>query len=159
MNNFYGKDLLCPFLTEKNLRVMKLVTVMLTIVLLKVSAAETHAQRTTVNLNITNSSIKEVLKEIEKQSEYTFFYNDLSIDMNRKVDVNANEKRIDEILSVILPNCTFKVENKRIIVIPTEQASAAQNEKRISGTIVDATGEPIIGANVAQKGTTNGTIT
>lgn len=160
MNYFYGKGILCLFLTEKKLRVMKLITVMLTIVLFKVSAVETHAQSTKINLSVNDISIKDVLREIENQSEYTFFYNDLSVDMNRKVNVNAKGKQIDEILSTLLPNCTFKVENKRIIVIPTESTSSvAQNEKKISGTILDTNGEPIIGANVTQKGTTNGTIT
>ena len=35
----------------------------------------------------------------------------------------------------------------------------AQQTKRITGTVVDATGEPVIGATVMQKGTSNGTIT
>lgn len=159
MNYFYGKGIVYPFLTEKNLRVMKLVTIMLTIVLLKVSAIETQAQSTKIDLNINNFSIKEVLKEIEKQTEYTFFYNDLSVDMNRKVNMKAKDKRVDEVLSILLPNCVFKVENKRIIVIPAEVPETAQNEKKVSGTILDPNGDPIIGANVAQKGTTNGTIT
>ena len=31
--------------------------------------------------------------------------------------------------------------------------------KKVTGTIIDETGEPVIGANVVQKGTTNGSIT
>jgi TonB-linked SusC/RagA family outer membrane protein len=34
-----------------------------------------------------------------------------------------------------------------------------QNKKKVTGTIVDQTGEPVIGANVVEVGTTNGTIT
>ena len=34
-----------------------------------------------------------------------------------------------------------------------------QLKKQITGTIVDGKGEPIIGANIIEEGTTNGTIT
>lgn len=38
-------------------------------------------------------------------------------------------------------------------------SAVAQQTKKITGVITDATGEPVIGANVVEKGTTNGTIT
>ena len=40
-----------------------------------------------------------------------------------------------------------------------EKASVNQQKKLVEGTVTDASGEPIIGANVVEKGTTNGTIT
>ena len=57
--------------------------------------------------------LKQVLKSIESKSEYTFFYNDAEIDMNRKVTVQANNERIDVILSKILPDCKCVVENSK----------------------------------------------
>ena len=55
---------------------MKLILVLLTVALFKISAVETHAQNARINLNMTNSTVKEVLKGIENKSEFTFFYND-----------------------------------------------------------------------------------
>lgn len=40
-----------------------------------------------------------------------------------------------------------------------DYATVKQQEKTVVGTIVDVSGEPIIGANIIQDGTTNGTIT
>jgi TonB-linked SusC/RagA family outer membrane protein len=41
----------------------------------------------------------------------------------------------------------------------SDSPEPAQNRARITGTVVDQTGEPVIGANVVEKGTTNGTVT
>ena len=97
---------------------MKIVLILLTVVLFKVSAVETYAQSTRIDLNMKNSTVKDVLKDIESKSEFTFFYNDKAIDTNRRVSIHVAKKRIDEILTVILPECSYKVENKKIIIVP-----------------------------------------
>lgn len=158
MNNFSGDGKRYHFLTKKPYRIMRITILLLTVILYKVSAVETHAQSTKVTLNANNSSIKEVLKEIEKQSDYTFFYNDLAIDMERRIQVNVRNKEIKDILTNILPNCALEVEGKRIILIPRSQ-SVMQDNRVISGIVTDERGEPVIGANVVEKGTTNGIIT
>ncbi|MDR1098417.1 MAG: TonB-dependent receptor [Tannerella sp.] len=105
-----------------------------------------------------DASVKEVLREIEKQSDFTFFYNDLAFDMNRKVKVNASGTKIEHVLKTILPDCTFEIDGKRIILIPEIQ-SPTQDKRKITGAVVDETGEPVTGANVVEKGTANGVIT
>lgn len=159
MNNFNGDGMRCHFLTKKSCRIMRITLFLLTVILIKVSAVETHAQNTKVTLSANNSSIKEVLKEIEKQSDYTFFYNDLTIDMERRVKINVKNKEIKEVLTNILPNCVLEVDGKRIILIPRPQTVLQNNKKTITGMVVDDKGEPIIGANIVEKGTTNGTTT
>ncbi len=42
---------------------------------------------------------------------------------------------------------------------PTVFGQEVQQSKKITGTVLDATGMPVIGANIMVKGTTNGTIT
>lgn len=140
---------------------MKLVLMLLTIMLFRVSASESHAQSARINLNMSNSTVKEVLKGIESKSEFTFFYNDKVIDTSRKVSLNAENKSISDILAIILPDCNFRAENKNILITPKEAGIPAvtQQAKVISGVVSDASGEPVIGANVSVKGTTTGTIT
>ena len=82
MNKNWRKGLLCPFLTQKNFRVMKLTLALLTVVLLEVSAVESNAQTAKISLKVENVTVKEALKHIEKKSEYTFFYNDKTINVN-----------------------------------------------------------------------------
>ena len=95
MNNFNGKDVLYPFLTQKNVRIMKLVLIMLTVMLFRVSATESYAQSTRINLSMENSTVKDVLKGIESRSEFTFYYNDKVINTNKRVTVNAEDIGID----------------------------------------------------------------
>lgn len=161
MNNFYGKARLCLFLTQLNFRVMKIVLMLLTVMLFRLSATESYAQEVRINLDMANSAVKEVLKGIEDRSEFTFFYNDQVVNVNSKVSLHAENQSISDILATILPNCSFRVHNKHIIITPKEQAAPAvtQQAKKVSGVVVDTNGEPVIGANVSEKGTTNGTIT
>ena len=158
MNNFYGNGIRYHFLTKKSNRIMRITFLLLTVIFLKVSAVESHAQNARITLNASNSSVKDVLKEIEKQCDYTFFYNDQSIDMERRVHLNVKNREIKEVLTNILPNCALVVEGKRIILIPQPQ-KVHQNKKTITGTIVDDRGDPIIGANIIERGTTNGVVT
>ena len=159
MSNYYGKDALSPFLTHKNVRIMKLVLILLTVMLLKVSATESYAQNKRINLNMANSTVKEVLKGIESRSEFTFYYNDKVINANKRVTVNAEDKNISEILALILPECDFRIYNKNIIITEkkTEETNVAQQGKQITGVVMDAFG-PVIGANIVEKGTMNGVI-
>lgn len=138
---------------------MKLILVMLTIMLFRVSATESYAQSTRINLNISNSTVKEVLKNIESKSEFTFYYNDDAVNTNRRITLNANNKSISEILATVLPDCDFKIYNKNIIITKktTEQAATSQQGKKVKGVVLDSFG-PIVGANIIEKGTTNGVI-
>lgn len=160
MNNFYEKGFLRLLLIEKKYRTMKITIVMLVLAMFHAVATESNAQSAKVNLHVTDLSIKEVLREIENISEYTFFYNDHTLDLGKKVSVNVRNKDITDILAGILPNCTYRVENKSIILIPaSKQSSGSQQEKLITGTITDASGEPLIGASIQVKGKSVGTIT
>lgn len=141
---------------------MKLILIMLTVVLFNVSAVETYAQSTRIDLNMSNSTVKDVLKGIEDKSEFTFFYNDKAVDTNRIVSVNVANKQIEDILALILPDCSYKVDNKKIILVPRELTDASakqQKEKKLTGKVLDNMNEPIIGAAVAVPGTTIGTVT
>jgi TonB-linked SusC/RagA family outer membrane protein len=162
MNKSFGKAILCLFLTEKNIRVMKLLCFMLFVFVFQ-SIASSYAQSTRIDLNIKQSTLKQVFKEIESKTEYTFFYNDEVIDLDRIVNVQANKETIESILNKVLINCTFKIENRNILLIPKRTNSAnliaQQTKRRITGVVTDEKGEPIIGANVIEKDTVNGTMT
>lgn len=145
MNNFYEKGLFAPILNKKKYRVMKITVAILTFALFHVAAIASYAQSAKVNLNVTNISVKEVLQKIEKISEYTFFYNDQTMDLGRKVSINARNKDITDIIFEILPNFTYRIENKKIILIPrSNHPDQPKQRKTISGVITDETGEPLI---------------
>ena len=125
-------------------------------------ASNSYAQTTMVSINVENQTVKEVLDEIENTTEYSFFYNTRHVDLDRKVSVNINNADIFEVLDDVFSgtNVVYSVKD-RSIVLSVKDASPviAQNDNKITGTIVDASGIPVIGANVMVKGTSTGTIT
>lgn len=163
MNKSNGKSVLCLFLTEKNIRIMKHTCFMLILFVFQ-SAATTYAQHTRISLDLKQSSLKEVFKEIESKTEFTFFYNDEIINLERIIDVQVKNETIESLLNRILTNSTFVIENKNILLIPKESKEPShpgiqQTKREIIGKVTDERGEPILGVNVLEKGTTNGVIT
>ena len=154
---FNRKGLLYSFI-QKETRVMNLALFMLTFMLSGLYATESYSQTVRISLNMKNSTVKEVLKKIENCSEFTFFYNDEIIDVDKRVTLNAEDLSISDILTTILPNCSYTISNKNII-ITVKEAGVHQQGKIVTGVVRDVNGEPVVGANVSVKGTTNGTIT
>lgn len=130
-------------------------------------AANSYGQSARVTLNIKNSSLQKVLDEIEKQSDYHFFYNNKQVDISRNVSIKSNQKELKQVLSQLFAgtNIGYKVLENSIILSPkeileTDEVAQQQKVKRIKGTVRDKNGEPIIGANIKEKGIAgNGTIT
>lgn len=123
-----------------------------------------NSQDVKVNVNINNQTIKELLSEIEKQTDYLFVYDTNEINVNERVTVNVKNKSLEEVLQSLYSQTNIKsaIEGKNIVLMKTEKALNVQQQtgKTIKGTIVDAQNEPIIGANIREVGNTgNGTIT
>ncbi len=137
-----------------------------------VQAAEVKADSGLLfNLDMQNSTVRQVLSAIEKQSDYTFFYYDNAVDVNRRVTVKATDLSIEQLLDelfegtnsqyTIKENQVYikRVETPKENVAPQATQQQKQQERRITGVVVDQEGETVIGANVVEKGTTNGTVT
>jgi TonB-linked SusC/RagA family outer membrane protein len=111
-------------------------------------------------LSLTNVSIKDVLREIESQSEITFLYNNSDLDVSKIVSINGLDLEITEILNKIFKdtNIGYIIKDKQIILINKE--SAQQDTLiTISGKVIDAeTSGGLPGVTIVQKGTTKGTI-
>lgn len=159
MNKLNNERIINLLLPDKKFRVMGLIILLTTITFFDVSALESYAISTRINLKLQNSTLKQALKEIENKTEFTFFYNDDAIDINRKITLNVKDKRIDEILSDILVNCSYTVENKKIILVPVASKQQIQQKGKVTGIVTDEKGEPVIGANIKIKGVSIGTIT
>lgn len=123
--------------------------------------AVSYSQTAKLNLELTNGTILDVIKTIERQSEFTFVYNVNEIETNEKVTIHVKDKSIDEILKQVFNtnSLRYKITDRHIVLYHSNDTQQQQQKKQITGTIVDANGEPIIGANIVEKGTSNGTIT
>ena len=98
---------------------------------------------------------------LKKQSGYSFVFSSEDVDTKKKVSVDADDQKVEEVVRQILDgqSVTYEIKGKNIVVRSIAQTSSSQQKKTITGTIVDPSGMPVIGANVMVKGTTNGTIT
>ena len=120
--------------------------------------SDLYAQNVTVTLSMRNATVEQVLDQIEKETNYTFISSDRSVDLNRKVSLDVQALSLEETLKKLFAgtNVNYRIVNNQIIL---SKAQATQQSKLVKGKVVDKNGEPIIGANVVVKGTTNGTIT
>jgi TonB-linked SusC/RagA family outer membrane protein len=154
------------------LKVMRTTLFLLFFCVLFTSASNSFSQELT--LIIESTSIKDVCKEIERNSDFIFVFSDTSEKLvDKKVDINANSKKVEEILDLIFMNSglTYKILDKQIVIYESNMTASVkdnkytastfvkQQKKQISGIVTDIQGEPIIGANIIEAGTTNGTVT
>ncbi|MCP9610550.1 SusC/RagA family TonB-linked outer membrane protein [Coprobacter tertius] len=165
MNKKTRKDILC-----KASRRIKIAVSLLIITFSQVYASNGYSQIRQFSINASNETIGQVIEKIEKQTGYTFLYNNKITDIERKVNLNADTRNIDEILQELFKNTSIIYTIKDNQIILTDANAKLQNKETkqnspdtpetiiVKGTIIDEKGEPVIGANVSQKGTGNGTI-
>lgn len=147
---------------QKLLMVMKLTIFLLLMSVANVFAAKSYSQTKTLNLNMDNSTVKEVLQNIEEQSEFYFMYSEKIVDVNRKVSVNVTDKKIKEVLNDVFENTNVKYTIKdRFILLNTAELDvdgASVQQNAVNGKITDETGQPLPGVTVVVKGTTKGAV-
>lgn len=136
---------------------------------LVVAENSTYALHTTLSIDEQSKTIKQILDEIESQSEFTFFYNTSRINTDKVVSVNSSNENVFKILDEVFRNTdiSYQVVDKKIILSdrPNKNSGQANTSKEgisnspIKGKVLDTMGEPIIGASVVVVGTTIGTFT
>lgn len=146
-------------------RIMKVTSLLLFVLIFSLHAENTNSQNARISLRVSNTTLKDVLNTIEQQTDYLFVYNN-NVNTNQKVAVNADKQPVNQVLDKLLTEVglSYVLEGSYIIVSTQKKEVASkpettQQRKSVTGVVTDASGEPIIGANVIQKGTTNGVIT
>ena len=128
-----------------------------------VASYNNYSQFKTLSVSMSNSTLREVLKTIEKSSQFVFFYLDDAVNLERKVSIDSKNKNIEEILSELFEgtSCTYRISDRQIFISGKAPASTEQqqNKRKISGRVTDIKGEPLIGVNVTVDGDANGSIT
>lgn len=129
---------------------MRLTIFLLVFLLSTLHAEAACSQSESLTLDFENTSIEHILTAIEKQTDYTFFYNN-QVDVNRKVSLHVKQARVSAILDQLFSGTNIGyVQNGTSIVLRIREVR--QQKFQISGVVVDETGEPVIGANVVVKG-------
>src|SRR5665648_1073549 len=126
-------------------------------------ATVTYSQQTRLTLKMQGAKVIDILSRIEDESEFFFLFNQKLVDVDRQLNLDVKNERVDKILAEIFDdtNVSYLVRDRQII-LTTEQNNSGlnvQQQKSISGKVTDSNGGPIPGVSVIIKGTTIGTIT
>ena len=116
----------------------------------------------TVSKTFKNEALKTVLKEVEKQTGLSVIYKTDEVNENKMITATFKNASINDVLDKILDEgLIYKLQNKMIVISKSNQQKQSKSgeKKKISGTVVDENGTPIIGASVQIKGEAQGTIT
>ena len=131
-------------------------------------AATSYSQEVMFNFNLRSVTVKQVFDQIENNSEFILIYNENAVDLNRTVSVRARNESVQEILDQVFRNTgnTYKIYDRQIVIKAPEQSpqmpkvrSSGQQQKSISGKVVDEDGMALPGVTVVIPGTTTGTVT
>ena len=162
-NNLY-QEFIVPF--KHSFRVMRNAFLALFLFVGTTYATESYSQNMRVTVVSSSITTGQVLSEIEDQTDYLFVYDVNEVNLDRNVNVRAENRPVSEVLDEVFEgtDVDYAMEGKNIMLMKRSKketpASAQQtSENTIQGVVTDANGEPIIGANIMIEGTTTGTIT
>ena len=141
---------------QKIFTIMKLSTLFLLIATLQIMATG-YAQTVSLNLNMDHTPVRELLKEIERQTELSFIFSDDISSLNNEVSITVHNRNIKDVLAQLFKDTDldYHILNEKLIVIAPKNALQGIT---ITGTVTDVDGIPLPGASIAIKGTTQGTI-
>lgn len=151
---------------EKWLRAMKLTMLFILLALMQLSAS-VYSQQTKLTLSLQNVSIRDVLREVEDQTDFSFVYRNANIDVSRIVSVEIKEKTVESLLDQIFKGTAvfYEVIDKQVVLVdnskdnPSPSPIVQQQQKPVTGKVTDSSGNVLPGVTVMVKGTTTGIIT
>jgi TonB-linked SusC/RagA family outer membrane protein len=119
-----------------------------------------YAQSAKVTIQLEDVPVKAILRAIEEQSPYRFFYSSDLAYLNRKMSINAVDRTVASVLDEVLKgsNLEYKMAEKNLIAISASDPQPRKSHS-VSGVVLDDSGKPLTGASVVVKGTTVGTLT
>lgn len=149
-----------PLYILKSVRIMKIGIFLLFVVISQLHAERVYSQNTMINLSLKNATVEQVLDQIEKETEFSFLFTDKSVNIDWSVDIDIQNENINKVLKTLFDgtNVQYRIIDNQIVLSNRRTGGVVNASKRIIGVITDAEGEPVIGANIVEKGTTNGTI-
>ena len=147
---------------------MKITTFLLVVTFCNISASN-YAQNTKISLELEDVTMRKVLSEIESKTDFKFLFNRKDVDLKSIVSVKANKESVKSILDNMFLDTaiSFEVLDKQIVLKTALSDKSSIEEKAViveepqthvvSGIVTDGDGEPLPGASILEKGTTNGT--
>ena len=162
-NNLY-QEFIVPL--KHSFRIMRNAFLALFLFVGTTYATESYSQNMRVTVVSSSITTGQVLSEIEDQTDYLFVYDVNEVNLDRNVNVRAENRPVSEVLDEVFEgtDVDYAMEGKNIMLMKRSKKETPVSVQQtsgntIQGVVTDANGEPIIGANIMIEGTTTGTIT
>lgn len=150
---FLCRNYLCAIpIWRQTIRAMKLTTILIFLGVMQIHAA--GYSQNSFTMNETNTTVKEMLKKIERDSDYSVFYRHDQIKLNQKIAVFADNASVETVMKQVLKNqpLTFEIVDQMIVIKSINDQYSA-GDFTITGVVTDEAGETLPGATVKVKGT------
>ncbi len=119
------------------------------------------AQQTRGGVHLARTTVDEVMNYIEEHSDYTFLYNDKTVDRTRRVSVDNAAGDIRAILDAVFAgtDVRYDIRDNQIILSEKRPQKQAGRDDTIAGRVTDQNGVPLVGVSILVKGSARGTTT
>ena len=120
-----------------------------------------YSQDKSLTFSLKNATLKEIINEIRKLSDYDFVYRDVNLEAFKRRDVSYKDAAIDAVLTDCLrgTGLTYEINGKTIIIRKESPKEENQKMKTVTGKVTDERGEVLPGVTIMIKGTALGTAT
>lgn len=153
-------------------RVMRVTLIILFVLSFQLFADNTKAQDAVISIKSNKLSVRQLISEIENQTDYLVVYSNREVNTNQRVNLKLKSDKVSAILNEVFANSDigYDFENNYIVLFKKTQQNTTniatliqtvqQQGRTVRGVVVDSNGEPVIGATIVEKGNTSrGTIT
>lgn len=119
------------------------------------------SQEKKITFSLKNASLKEIISEIRKTSDYDFVYRDVKLESFARRDVSFKDATVEQILTDCLKgtDLAYEINGKTIIIRRQAVNQEKGKTKVITGKVTDEQGNALPGVTVMIKGTSLGTAT
>ena len=141
--------------TKKTLLIMKISTFLLFLAL-HVSAKDFAQQK--ITLNVRSNSFTSVLKSIEKQTTYRFFYSDDVVESNKQISIVVNDAPLEKVMEILLNNSSLtwkQMDADKIVISSVIKIDYPVKMMAITGTVKNSKGENLQAVVIREIGTNN----
>ena len=120
-------------------------------------------QQSTVTISTKNISLNQLIWELKNKTGLHFTYNTKDMEGIIIKEVNVKDEPVHKVLDKYLENTgvEYKIVEGVVVIkkrqVSSQQPQVTQPSVELRGRIVDVDGEPLMGAVVMVKGTSNGT--
>ncbi len=149
------------FWNNQSYKIMKITFFLLFVAIFSMYAANGNSQNVRVSIQRDNSSLKSVLDDIEEQTEYLFIVHS-NVDVDKNVTVKVNNETLSKVLGMLAKKAGVRYSLSQHHIILSDdvvEKNEVVQQKKLAGTVVDETGEPLIGVNVMVQNNGSGSVT